>query len=398
MVSADGIIAKVEAILASAKKYKGDRSERYQLMKQVDLLYMDLEDPMDAMLRQWSFMNMATSLNMMVRLGAFEKMPEEGSISATELGAMINLEPGVIVRLMRMLTSTGIIALAGEDTYAHTPKSKAYLDGAAMDFFNMCINMFGCYLTWPEYFKTHTPEELIDLRKTPYTYAYGQEGQTFYEVLHADADRFTMFNKAMMQQEASLPTLGMFPFSSLKPAVEAEPDRTFVVDIGGGRGQSLLLIQRETGDSFGTGSRLVLQDRPFVLDSVPQELLKGIEKCPYDFYTEQPVKNAHIYFLRRITHNYQDGVCTTILTNIAAAMGPTSRLLIAEAVIPARTTPGEDLAPYWMDMVMISIGGKERSERDFAALLAGAGLHLVKIWYCSTGTHQAVIEARLKRG
>lgn len=41
-------------------------------------------------------MNMATSLNMMVKLGAFEKMPKEGSISAAELGALINLEPSVI--------------------------------------------------------------------------------------------------------------------------------------------------------------------------------------------------------------------------------------------------------------------------------------------------------------
>ncbi|KAJ5052177.1 uncharacterized protein L3040_001936 [Drepanopeziza brunnea f. sp. 'multigermtubi'] len=190
-------------------------------------------------------------------------------------------------------------------------------------------------LTWLEYLKTHTPEELIDLRKTAYTYAYGQEGQTFYEILHADAARFTVFNKAMMQQEASLPTLGMFPFSSLQPAVDAEPDR---LAAGADR--------RETGDSFGTGSRLVLQDRSFALDSVPQELLKGIEKCPYDFCTEQP-----------------NGGCTTILTNIAAAMGPTSRLLITEAAIPARATPGEDLAPYCMDMLMISIGGKERAAR-----------------------------------
>jgi len=144
MASADDIISKAETILASAKKFKGDRAERHELMKQVDLLYLELEDPMDAMLRQWSFMNTATSLNMMVKMDAFEKMPKEGSITATELGALINLEPSVIVRLMRMLTSTGVIELTGEDTYAHTPKSRAYLNGAAMDFFNLCINMFGC--------------------------------------------------------------------------------------------------------------------------------------------------------------------------------------------------------------------------------------------------------------
>ncbi|KAH7391456.1 O-methyltransferase [Cadophora sp. MPI-SDFR-AT-0126] len=395
MASADDIISKAEAILASAKKFKGDRAERHELMKQVDLLYLELEDPMDAMLRQWSFMNTATSLNMMVKMGAFEKMPKEGSITATELGALINLEPSVIVRLMRMLTSTGVIELTGEDTYAHTPKSRAYLDGAAMDFFNLCINMFGCYLTWPDYFKTRTPEELIDLRKTPYTFAYGQDGQTFYEVLTADKDRFNMFNKAMMQQEASLPTLGMFPFLSLKEEVEAEPERAFVVDIGGGRGQSLLLIQKETSALFGASSKMVLQDRPQVLDTIPQELLPNIEKMPYDFYTEQPIKNAHIYFLRRIIHNYQDNVCLTILKNIARAMGPKSRLLIGEVIVPARTQIGEDLGTYWMDMVMISIGGKERSEKEFVALLDGAGLVLHKIWPYAVG-NQAMIEARLK--
>jgi len=41
-------------------------------------------------------MNTATSLNMMVKMDAFEKMPKEGSITATELGALINLEPSVI--------------------------------------------------------------------------------------------------------------------------------------------------------------------------------------------------------------------------------------------------------------------------------------------------------------
>jgi hypothetical protein len=100
-----------------------------------------------------------------------------------------------------------------------------------------------------------------------------------------------MFNKAMMQQEASLPTLGMFPFTSLKHQVEAEPERAFIVDIGGGRGQSLLLIQKETSNGFGTGAKMILQDRPVVLDSIPEEMVPGIEKMPYDYYTPQPVKS-----------------------------------------------------------------------------------------------------------
>jgi hypothetical protein len=151
--------------------------------------------------------------------------------------------------------------------------------------------MMPCYLQFPEYFKTKTPEELIDLRKTPYSYTYGNDGQTFYEVLTATPERLNMFNKAMMQQESHLPILGMFPFKSLEQEVKAEPERAFMVDIGGGRGQCLLEVQQETDGIFGTGSKMILQERPEVLDTIPQEMLPNIEKMPYDFYTEQTVKS-----------------------------------------------------------------------------------------------------------
>jgi hypothetical protein len=96
-------------------------------------------------------------------------------------------------------------------------------------------------------------------------------------------------------------------------------------------------------------------------------------------------------------HNYQDNVCQAILGNIAKAMGPTSRLLIAEIIVPVRTTVGEDMSTYWMDMVMLGIGGKERREKEFSDLLQSVGLELVKIWPAEVG-NQVVVEARLKRG
>jgi hypothetical protein len=76
-------------------------------------------------------------------------------------------------------------------------------------------------------------------------------------------------------------------------------------------------------------------------------------------------------------------------------MSPSSRLLIAEIVVPARTEAGEDMVTYWMDMVMLAIGGKERSEKEFAVLLGEVGLELVRVWKAEVGT-QSVIEARKK--
>lgn len=46
-------------------------------------------------------------------------------------------------------------------------------------------------------------------------------------------------------------------------------------------------------------------------------------------------------------------------------------------------------------MVMLGIGGKERSEKEFASLLGEVGLELVQIWPAEVGT-QSVIEARKK--
>lgn len=43
-----GVVRKAEAILARAKNFRRDRVDRYELMKQIDLLYQELEDPMDA--------------------------------------------------------------------------------------------------------------------------------------------------------------------------------------------------------------------------------------------------------------------------------------------------------------------------------------------------------------
>lgn len=42
-----------------------------------------------------------------------------------------------IVRLMRILTVTGIFAIVGPDAYAHTPYSIAYIEGHEVDFLKL---------------------------------------------------------------------------------------------------------------------------------------------------------------------------------------------------------------------------------------------------------------------
>lgn len=70
-------------------------------------------------------------------------------------------------------------------------------------------------------------------------------------------------------------------------------------------------------------------------------------------------------------------------------------MLIGEVVISEKTAVAGDSSAYWMDAVMLQIGGKERSKKDFVKILEPAGLEIVKIWPAAAG-HQAIVEAKLK--
>lgn len=54
----------------------------------------------------------------------------------------------------------------------------------------------------------------------------------------------------------------------------------------------------------------------------------------HDFLAPQPVKDAAVFFLRFILHNWGDEQATVILRHLRAAALPTTRLVIAENILP----------------------------------------------------------------
>lgn len=117
-------------------------------------------------------------------------------------------------------------------------------------------------------------------------------------------------------------------------------------------------------------------------------------KHEHDFYTENPVKGAKAYWLRRITHD-SDKANVIILSQIAKAMDPESLLPVPDMVMPARVHEA-DLPAATMDNIMFALGGKERSEEGFKTLFAEAGLELIKVYKAPVGAG-ALVEARLKK-
>lgn len=112
---------------------------------------------------------------------------------------------------------------------------------------------------------------------------------------------------------------------------------------------------------------LILQDRPYVLDEVAEGDIPGVTKMAHDFFTPQPVKNAQMYYIRRVMHDWQDADAVRILENVVPAMAPDSRVIVSDMALPEPVTE-RDAGAIWLDIMMLVIGGKERTVRDWEVL------------------------------
>lgn len=53
--------------------------------------------------------------------------------------------------------------------------------------------------------------------------------------------------------------------------------------------------------------------------------------------------------MRRVLHDFYIPVCKELVKNVASAMGPSSRFIIADMIMPEKVEIGTEITPYWMD-------------------------------------------------
>ena len=106
------------------------------------------------------------------------------------------------------------------------------------------------------------------------------------------------------------------------------------------------------------------------------------------FFEGVPVADAYVF--SHIIHDWSDAHCRTILDLMRAKLPPQGRVLICELVVTGEKgpTPAKLLD---IEMLVVTEGGKERTEEEFAALFAASGFRLNRI--VPTSRPIAVIEA-----
>jgi hypothetical protein len=163
-----------------------------------------------------------------------------------------------------------------------------------------------------------------------------------------------------------------------------------IEDIGGGNGQMLAAILKSY-----PGIRGVLFDLPAVVESArPLMTGSGMDDryrfVGGDFLASIPVA-ADAQVMRHILHDFSDDNVITILRNCRTAMPPGGKVLIVETVIPSGNEP---CYGKWLDLMMLLIGGRERTEEEFRRLFSTAGLTLDRI--IRTASEVSVIEGSRK--
>ncbi|KAJ5682240.1 hypothetical protein N7462_005405 [Penicillium macrosclerotiorum] len=368
-------LSEAKALVASLEKYDGTPEGHLSLLRQTDKVRTELEEPYDVATRLCENLSVASAIDFLIGMDVFEMFPDQGNITAAHLASHFNIDISMITRTFRVLIINGIFEEVGKDEYTHNLMSKAFHPLVFGGVVYLSVDLMKTWINLPNYAKTHQPIDLYDNRKTPFAVTLGHEGKKYYEVVDMDVKGRAIWNATLANMAKNFPILGMFPFKEMEEQVRREPERPFIVDIGGGRGQASLVIREYCGGTFG--SKIILQDLPTVIETLKPEELPDIEPMVYDAFTQQPVQDA-----------------IAILKNTASAMAPDSRLIIGDMLVPDRVEVGGPMTLYWLDFALLAIGGKERSLDEFKGILAEAGLELFKVYH-SKGENIVMLEARL---
>ncbi|MGH9272574.1 MAG: methyltransferase [Ilumatobacteraceae bacterium] len=157
-----------------------------------------------------------------------------------------------------------------------------------------------------------------------------------------------------------------------------------IADVGGGSGAMVATILRACPHVRG-----ILFDQPDVVVGSAEVLANAgvadrVEVVAGSFFEVVP-GGADAYLLRRVLHDWPDRECGLILQQIRDVIPADGHLIVIDAVVGA---PNEDPLVKFLDLMMlVSAGGKERTEPEWIDLLAAGGFRLEHIARGSANSH-----------
>jgi hypothetical protein len=321
--------------------------------------------PFDTILQMAGGYCVPRCLHAVANLGvadALDDTPQTAAVLAAATGA----ESVALDRVLRLLAAYGVFEHS-DGLIAHTPASRL-LRADHPQSMRSLVRMFGLPALWAvmgelEYsIRTGAPcaDQVLE------------GGIWGYFSTHPEASR--IFGEAMVAKAHGQVSgvIAAYDFSGFG----------VIGDIGGGRGHLLQAALATAPKASG-----ILFDQPHVVEDASDVASDRLRLQAGDFFKDElPACDA--YLLMEVIHDWDDAASTAILKAVRRAAPRHAKVLLIEAILP------DDPGPNWpktLDIVMLTMSGRQRTEREYSDLLSGCGFAMTRMIDTHAGV--SIIEA-----
>ena len=306
------------------------------------------------------------SLHVVADLGIADALDEQPR-TAPELAAAVGAHPEALGRVLRLLAAHGVFEVQG-GTVRHSPASRLLRTDHPQSM-RAFAQMFGLPVFWSTF------EAMKHAVRTggPATTEVFPGGFWAYLAEHPEAGR--VFNAAMRAKAhgAVAGILATYDFSGFG----------LIADIGGGNGHLLRAILDAAPRAHG-----VLFEQPHVIEEAAGIATERLTLQAGDFFHDA-LPRCNAYLLMEIIHDWGDDESVAILQAVRQAAAPGATVLVIEAIVP--NDPGPDWSKM-LDIHMLTLlGGRQRTQQEYEALLARSGFRFQR--EIDTGAGVSILEA-----
>ena len=301
---------------------------------------------------------MTQAVSVVAELGIADILAD-GARSVEDLAGQTNAHANALFRIMRALASVGIFSQDSDGRFSLTPPAnllRSDVAGSQRCFAVMMGAEF--HGAWGE---------LLHTARTGEPGFQKRFGRPAFQYMVENPDRHKFYDGAMGGY-------GVAEGAAMLDAYDFSVFRT-VADVGGGSGMLLSAILNRHPNLNG-----ILFDLPPVVDRTRTSISKsGLSaRCRIeggDFFSSIP-RGADAYVMQHIIHDWEDSDAIAILHNCREAMDSDAKILLVETVIPKGN---ESCFGKWLDLMMLLVGGRERTQEEYHQLFSAAGLKLNRV-------------------
>ena len=308
--------------------------------------------PVESLLQLSAGYYVSRALHAVAELGVADALgdaPHPTAALADRTGA----HAGALDRVLRLLAQYGVFEY-NDGVVTHTPLSRMLRQDHPQSMRSL-VRMFGLPGIWA------TVGELNSAIRTGEPSANRALPGGIWGYLKQNPDASRVFGEAMTgkAQGHIAGILKVYDFSGFR----------VIADVGGGHGHLIQAIVAATPAVRG-----ILFDQPQVVEEAQVRASDRLRIIGGDFFHD-PLPEADAYILMEVIHDWDDEASGKIIAAVRRAARPNAKLLLIEALLPNDSSPNW---PTTLDIVMLTIGGRQRALREYSDLMRDSGFAMTR--------------------